>query len=105
MVMTPRAQGQWLFLALLPSLALAATTERMALVTANGRIGTLAVTTQGSAIDVDWRVDDNGRGPKIKEHIVLGKNGLPTSRTIEGTSTFGAPVKESFTVEGGRARW
>jgi Amidohydrolase family len=105
MVTTRRAQGSWLFLALLPSLALAATTEKMALVTANGRIGTLVVTTQGTTIDVDWRVDDNGRGPKIKEHIVLGKNGLPTSRTMEGTSTFGAPVKESFTVEAGRARW
>ena len=23
-------------------------------------------------MDVDWRVDDNGRGPKIREHIVLG---------------------------------
>ena len=77
----------------------------MALVTANGRIGTLVVTSQGTSVDVDWRVDDNGRGPKIREHVVLGPNGLPTSRTIAGTATYGAPVKESFTVEGTRARW
>jgi len=97
--------GRWLLLALVPSVALAATTERMALVTANGRTGTLTVTTEGRTVDVDWRVDDNGRGSKIREHIVLGANGLPTSRVIEGTSTFGAPVKESFSVEGGKARW
>jgi hypothetical protein len=105
MVTTRRAPRTWVLLALLPSLALAGTTERLALVTDNGRIGTLVVTTEGRAVDVDWRVDNNGRGPKIREHIVLGPNGLPTSRTIEGTATFGAPVKESFTVEGGRARW
>ena len=51
----------------------------MALVTANGRIGTLVVTSQGTSVDVDWRVDDSGRGPKIREHVVLGPNGLPTS--------------------------
>ncbi|HEY3586785.1 MAG TPA: amidohydrolase family protein, partial [Myxococcaceae bacterium] len=91
--------------ALLPTAGLAATTERMALVTSNGRTGTLSVTTEGRTVDVDWRVDDNGRGSKIREHIVLGANGLPISRAIDGTSTFGAPVKETFTVEGGRARW
>ena len=105
MVTTCRARVGWLLLALVPSLAVAATTERLALVTSTGRIGTLAVTTEGRTVDVDWRVDNNGRGPKIREHVLLGTNGLPLSRTIEGTSTFGAPVKESFTVEGGTARW
>ena len=105
MVKIPRALRWWFLVALLPATGLAATTERMALVTSNGRTGTLTVTTEGRTVDVDWRVDDNGRGSKIREHIVLGANGLPISRSIEGTSTFGAPVKESFTVEAGRARW
>ena len=105
MVMNRRARCSWLLVTLLPSLGLAASTERMALVTSTGRTGTLVVSTEGNTVDVDWRVDENGRGSKIREHIVLGANGLPTSRIIEGTSTFGAPVKESFTVEGGRARW
>jgi len=87
------------------ALARGATVERYALVTATGRTGALAITTEGRAVEVDWRVDDNGRGAKIHERIVLGANGLPVSRAIEGTSTFGAPVKESFTVDGGRARW
>ena len=105
MVKMRRGLWSWFLVALLPATGLAATTERMALVTSNGRIGTLSVTTEGRTVDVDWRVDDNGRGPKIREHIVLGANGLPISRSIEGTSTFGAPVKETFTVEAGRARW
>jgi len=100
-----RARWSWFLVALLPATGLAATLEKMVLVTSNGRTGTLSVTTEGRAVDVDWRVDDNGRGPKIREHIVLGANGLPTSRIIEGTSTFGAPVKETFTVEAGRAHW
>jgi hypothetical protein len=103
--MMRRGFRSWFVVALLPSVGLAGTTERMAMVTSTGQIGTLTVTTEGRTVDVDWRVDDNGRGPKIREHIVLGPNGLPTSRTIEGTSTFGAPVKETFTVESGRARW
>ncbi len=90
---------------LLSSVAFAGTVDTYALLTANGRKGTLKVMTQGTAVDVDWRVDDNGRGPKIREHIVLGPAGLPVLREISGTGESGAPVKETFTVEKGRARW
>jgi imidazolonepropionase-like amidohydrolase len=94
-----------LVLALLPASSRAAVVDSYALLTSTGRIGTMKVTTEGKVVDVDWRVDNNGRGPKIREHIVLGASGLPVRREIEGTATFGAPVKESFVVEGGRARW
>lgn len=87
------------------SVASAATSETYALVTANGRIGTLKVSTQGNVVAVDWRVDENGRGAKVREHIVLSTSGLAVRREIEGTSEAGAPVKESFVVEGGRAHW
>ena len=90
---------------LLCSVASAATVDTYALLTANGRRGTLTVTTQGAAIDVDWRVDNNGRGPKIREHIVMGSAGLPVLREISGTGESGAPVKETFRVDKGRARW
>ncbi len=90
---------------LLCSVASAATVDTYALLTANGRRGTMTVTTQGAAIDVDWRVDNNGRGPKIREHIVMGSAGLPVLREISGTGESGAPVKERFSVERGRARW
>ncbi|MGZ6070656.1 MAG: amidohydrolase family protein [Myxococcaceae bacterium] len=90
---------------LLCSVASAATVDTYALLTANGRRGTMTVTTQGAAIDVDWRVDNNGRGPKIREHIVMGSAGLPVLREISGTGESGAPVKERFSVEKGHARW
>src|SRR5262245_30544394 len=59
---------------------LAARTDSMAaprvshfkLLTAPGTIGTLSVTEDGNTVDTDFRVDDNGRGPKLKEHILAG---------------------------------
>ena len=74
---------------LLGSTTLAGTVDTYALLTANGRKGTLKVTTQGTAVDVDWRVDNNGRGPKIREHIVLGPAGLPLLREISGPARAG----------------
>ena len=90
---------------LLGPLALAGTVDRYSLLTSTGRIGTLELRSEGNVVDVDWRVDVNGRGPKVREHLVLDASGLPTSREISGTNTFGAPVQESFRVEAGRARW
>ncbi|MGZ6140852.1 MAG: hypothetical protein ACXWLA_09260, partial [Myxococcaceae bacterium] len=80
---------------LLCSVASAATVDTYALLTANGRKGTMKVTTQGAVVDVDWRVDNNGRGPKIREHIVMGSAGLPVLREISGSAETGAPVKET----------
>ncbi len=90
---------------LLGPLALAGTVDRYGLLTSTGRIGTLEVRTERNVVDVDWRVDQNGRGPKIREHLVLDPAGLPSSREISGTNVFGAPVQESFRVEAGKARW
>ena len=78
---------------------------RYVLVTSSGTIGTLTVTESGRSVDNDYRVDDNGRGSKLREHIELGSDGLPRTWEIQGTSWFGAPVKEAFTVENGRATW
>jgi hypothetical protein len=48
---------------------------------------------------------DNGRGPDMRESFTLDALGVPTRYQIEGKSTFGALVNESFSLEGGRARW
>jgi hypothetical protein len=64
--------------------AAAPTVQKLTLVTSAGPIGTLTATTTGTTVDVDWRVDNNGRGPKIMEHIELGKDGLPVKWDIEG---------------------
>lgn len=79
--------------------------SRFTLVTSAGPIGTLIVTESGRSVDNDYRVDDNGRGSKLREHVELGSDGLPRRWEIQGTSWFGAPVKEAFIVENGRAKW
>jgi hypothetical protein len=79
--------------------------QRYILITSSGTIGSLTVTESGRAVDTDYRVDDNGRGSKLREHIDLGPDGTPRRWDIEGKSWFGAPVKESFAIENGRAKW
>ncbi|MBM4394400.1 MAG: amidohydrolase family protein [Deltaproteobacteria bacterium] len=85
--------------------ASAKTADRWALVTAAGRIGTLAATTDGARVEIDWRVDDNGRGPKIRERVDLAPGGRPVRWTIRGKGWAGAPVDESFEAVPGHARW
>jgi hypothetical protein len=50
---------------------------RFAVVTSSGTIGTLSVSEDGRSADTVYRVDDNGRGSKLTEHIELGPDGLP----------------------------
>ena len=91
--------------ALALALAAAPVAETWGLATSAGRIGTLKAVTQGRAVTVDWRVDDNGRGPKVTEAITLDARGLVQRRDIQGRGDSGAPVKESFWLEGQKARW
>lgn len=92
-------------LALLASAALGQTTSKYSLVTAAGPIGTLTVEEKGGVVSNVWHVDDNGRGAKLKERVELEKDGRPKKWSIEGKAWVGAPVKEDFTVEGGKAKW
>src|ERR1700674_5932608 len=79
--------------------------QRFTLVTSSGTIGTLTVTESGRSVDSDYRVDDNGRGSKLREHVELGPDNLPRRWEIQGTSWFGAPVKETFLLDNERATW
>ena len=86
-----------------------APTAKYVLLSSSGPIGRLevteAATPDGAVVDCDWRVDDNGRGPKVKEHVELGADGRPTKWEIEGKGPVGAPVQERFVVADGKARW
>jgi hypothetical protein len=79
--------------------------ERYAVMASAERIGHLHVTRNGTRIQTDYWVDNNGRGPKIKESWQLGADGLPRELTLAGTSTFGSPAKESFRWRDSRAEW
>lgn len=56
-------------------------------------------------VRVDFIFKDNGRGPELKEEYTLAADGTFLTYSVKGSSTFGAPVDESFSVEGGVARW
>ncbi|MBI3867454.1 MAG: amidohydrolase family protein [Verrucomicrobia bacterium] len=111
--------GTWALLPVIPMLGVCAlfllaghsvsvaapTVSQFKLLTAPGTIGALTVTEDGNRVDTDYRVDDNGRGPQLKERIIVGSDGIPQRWEIEGHSDGGAPVKERFLVEEGRAKW
>ncbi len=56
-------------------------------------------------VTVDFIFKDNGRGPELKEEYTLAPDGTFLTYSVKGSSTFGAPVDESFTIENGIARW
>ncbi len=79
--------------------------ERYLVISNGARVGHLQVTRHGTRVDTDFLIDDNGRGPKIRETWQLGPDGLPRQLTLSGKTTFGSPAKESFRWQGNRAEW
>ncbi|MDB5365054.1 MAG: amidohydrolase [Rhodospirillales bacterium] len=85
--------------------AKAQTVERFSIISNNEKIGFVVATSNGRTIDVDYAVDDNGRGPKHKEHLVLNEAGIPTEWAIDGTSSMGGGVHETMRFENGATEW
>lgn len=83
----------------------AATTETFSVRLNDTTLGQLVATTEGSTVKIDYEFRNNGRGPTIAETITLGPDGLPASWTIDGATTFGNEVHETFALDGGVARW
>jgi imidazolonepropionase-like amidohydrolase len=83
----------------------AAEQQRYTFMSNGEKVGHLHATLDGERVAVDFRIDENGRGPKIRESLRLGADGLPVEWLIEGTASFGAPVKEELTVRGATVRW
>ena len=68
-------------------------------------VGHLKTNTVGDTIAVDYDYKNNGRGPTMKETIVLNAAGLPVQWKITGNTTFGNSVDEKFTLNGTTASW
>ncbi|QLC26092.1 amidohydrolase family protein [Parasphingopyxis algicola] len=68
-------------------------------------VGHLRVDAEGSRVAIDYDYKNNGRGPTIAETITLDADGYPLRWEIEGATTFGNLVDETFVLENGRARW
>jgi len=87
------------------SAAAFAATERLSIVSNGEKVGSVVVEGEGDHAVVDYRVDNNGRGPKHREELTFGAGGIPTAWTIKGTSLMGGTVDESYRWSNGRAQW
>jgi Amidohydrolase family len=99
--------GLVLTLVMLPgAVGAAETIEYLALVDGGKQAGHQTVVHGDDGVTrVDFLFKDNGRGPELKEEYVLASDGTFATYAVKGTSTFGAPVDESFRVENGVAIW
>jgi imidazolonepropionase-like amidohydrolase len=86
------------------SLAIAGT-ARFTVVYGGKNIGHLAAETNGGESHIDYDYKNNGRGPNLTENIRLDENGVPTSWTITGVTTFSGKVAEHFSRKGSRSEW
>ncbi|MEU6408171.1 amidohydrolase family protein [Microbispora sp. NPDC046933] len=69
-------------------------TERFAVIRGGEVIGRITVDRAGADLLVEYAVDDNGRGARLRERITLGDRGIPLAWEIDGTSLMGGPVRE-----------
>jgi len=88
-----------------PTAALAAESNSLVLISNGEPVGTLDAEQKDGSVQVRYRVDNNGRGPKVDEALQLDQDGYPLSWTIEGTSLFGATIDEAWSVQDGVASW
>jgi hypothetical protein len=101
-----RALALSLALVLADTAHAAETLRYVALVDNGKEAGHQVVTTGDDGITrVDYVFKDNGRGPELKEEFKLAPDGTFTSYHVTGSTTFGAPVDESFGREGNKAWW
>ncbi len=86
--------------------AVGASVIRYTLMLAGNKAGYETVTRNpNGSFDFYYEFNDRGRGPKITEHLVLDKNGLPVEIQNTGNDYLKAPVAEHFSVKDGVARW
>jgi len=79
---------------------------RHTVILGGGKVGiqTSTVAADG-AREVSYEFTDRGRGPKITSRIKVDEAGLPISVQASGNDYMKVPVKETFTLEQGVARW
>lgn len=87
--------------------AFAAQVTRHVVLVSGGKQAGHQVVTRGDdgTVDVEFVFKDNGRGPELRERYALAADGTYRDYRVQGATTFGAPVDETFTRVGDRARW
>lgn len=87
--------------------ALAEQTTRYVALVDGGKQAGHQVVTQGDdgVTRVEFVFKDNGRGPELMEQFTLAPDGTFQTYRVSGTSTFGAPVEETFSRTGDAVQW
>ncbi len=68
--------------------------------------GQLVLRSDGKgAFSSDYSYRDNGRGPDVLEQYTVDANGVVQAYKVNGKSTFGAEIKESFQRSQDRVSW
>ena len=88
-----------------PAAAPETATETFSIRLFDKTIGQMVATTQGNDISVDYEYRNNGRGPTLAEEVELGADGLPVSWKVDGATTFGNEIHETFALTDGKASW
>ncbi len=82
-----------------------AAVDSYAIMENGSKVGSLTAERKGQAVDIAYAVSTNGRGPKLKEQLLMGSGGLPSSWKITGNSLMGGDVSESMAYQDGVLRW
>ena len=91
---------------LAPVSAVARQETRYTVILVGNRAGFQTSTVRADgAREFAYEYNDRGRGPKYKTTIRLDAAGLPASLDTSGNDYLKAPVAETYTFEGGVARW
>lgn len=85
--------------------ALHAESQRFAVIDNGENVGHVFAEVEENHVTIDHDVKSNGRGPTMREDIVLDAAGLPEKWALTGTSTFGNEVDERFIAKGRSLSW
>lgn len=88
-----------------PTVAPLSGTESFTILIGGVEIGAMEIDHTSGKTVVDYEYRNNGRGPTLAETISFDAAGLPQSWTIEGATTFGNKVSETFEASDGMRRW
>ena len=81
------------------------TNEKYTVMIGGVEVGYMNIVRAGDTLFTDYDYKNNGRGPSIKDTIVLDAKGYPIKWDIKGTATFGNNLEEHFKLENGTATW
>ena len=57
------------------------------------------------SLRIFFQFNDRGRGPKTSSILKLDAKGVPVAESVEGNDYLKSPVHETYTLDGGKARW